>query len=226
MKYFHHKIQNLCLLKDKMKTPIFKKSLRGILPILLLIFAAGLAYSTEGGIVQIYKNATAPFDNEKQVDADLSLPIKSVRVTERYQGGYFWTETRKDKMQRFSCSQCHNNKPVKVTRAAEIAHGEIVLVHGSEARPLSCYTCHDKDERDFLVTEQGMKVDMDHVYQMCGQCHFREKKDWVGGAHGKRISYWAGQRVVKNCTACHDPHSPGFKKRWPAIYSPPLSKNK
>jgi cytochrome c2 len=48
----------------------------------------------------------------------------------------------------------------------------------------------------------------------------------VGGAHGKRISYWAGQRVVKNCTACHDPHSPRFKKRWPVIYSPPLSKSK
>jgi hypothetical protein len=129
-------------------------------------------------------------------------------------------------MQRFKCSQCHNNKPVKVARAAEIAHGHITLKHGSESRPLSCYTCHKKDERDFLVTEQGTKIDMDHSYQMCGQCHFRQKKDWVGGAHGKRISYWAGQRVVKNCTGCHDPHSPRFKKRWPVIYSPPLSKSK
>jgi hypothetical protein len=32
-----------------------------------------------------------------------------------------------------------------------------------------------------LVTEQGMQVDIDHSYQMCGQCHFRQKKDWVGG---------------------------------------------
>jgi hypothetical protein len=195
---------------------------------LLLIFAAGLAYSTEGGVVQIYKNATAPVDDQKQVDAALTLPIPSVLVTERYQGGRgrFRTETRKDKMQRFKCSQCHNNKPVRVERAAEIAHGEVVLNHGSEARPLSCYTCHKKDERDFLVTEEGAKIDMDHSYQMCGQCHFRQKKDWVGGAHGKRISHWAGQRVVKNCTGCHDPHSPRFKKRWPATYSPPLSKGK
>jgi hypothetical protein len=209
-----------------MKTPIFKNFLWGILTVLLLIFAAGLAYSTEGGVVQIYKNATAPFDDEKQVDAALALPIPSVLVTERYQGGQFRTETRKDKMQRFKCSQCHNNKPVRVARAAEIAHGEIVLNHGSKARPLSCYTCHKKDERDFLITEQGTKIDMDHSYQMCGQCHFRQKKDWVGGAHGKRISPWAGQRVVKNCTGCHDPHSPRFKKRWPATYSPPLSKGK
>ena len=209
-----------------MKTPIFKNYFWGILPVLLLIFAAGLAYSTEDGVVQIYKNATAPFDDEKQVDAALSLPVKSVQVTEKYQGGRFRTETRKDKIQRFSCSQCHNNKPVRVASAAEIAHGEIALNHGSEARPLSCYTCHKKDERDFLVTEEGTKIDMDHSYQMCGQCHFRQKKDWVGGAHGKRISHWAGQRVVKNCTGCHDPHSPRFKKRWPVIYSPPLSKGK
>jgi formate-dependent nitrite reductase cytochrome c552 subunit len=209
-----------------MKTPIFKSYLWGILPVLILIFVAGLAYSTEDGVVQIYKNATAPFDDKKQVDAALSLPIKSVQVMEKYQGGRFRTETRKDKIQRFSCSQCHNNKPVRIAQAAEIAHGEIVLDHGSEARPLSCYTCHNKDERDFLVTEQGTKIDMDHSYQMCGQCHFRQKKDWVGGAHGKRIAYWAGQRVVKNCTACHNPHSPLFKKRWPATYSPPLSKGK
>ncbi len=208
-----------------MKTPTLNHWLCWIWVALLIMIPAGAAFTAGGGIVETYKNATAPFD-EKQVDAALSLPIPSVLVTERYQGGRFWVETRKDKMQRFKCSQCHNNKPVKVTRAAEIAHGEIILKHGSESRPLACYTCHKKDERDFLVTEQGTKIDMDHSYQMCGQCHFRQKKDWVGGAHGKRISYWAGQRVVKNCTGCHDPHSPRFKKRWPVIYSPPLSKSK
>ena len=206
--------------------PTLNNHLWKILPALLLLFSGGHLYSDQGGVVQIYKNATAPFDDEKQVDASLALTVKSVPVTEKYQGGRFRTETRKDKIQRFKCSQCHNNKPVRVTRAAEMAHGEIVLNHGSEARPLSCYTCHKKDERDFLETEEGTQIDMDHSYQMCGQCHFRQKKDWVGGAHGKRISYWAGQRVVKNCTGCHDPHSPRFKKRWPATYSPPLSKSK
>jgi len=208
-----------------MKTPISKIFLRGIWSALLMIFVAGAAYSAGDGVVQTYKNATAPFDDEKQVDAVLSLPVSTVQVTEIYPGGIFWTESRKDKIQRFKCSECHNNKPVSVARAAEIAHGEILLAHGSEARPLSCFSCHNKEERDFLETEDGMQVDMDHTYQLCGQCHFRQKKDWVGGAHGKRISYWAGQRVVKNCTGCHNPHSPRFEKRWPAIYSPPLSKN-
>ena len=208
-----------------MKKPTLNHCLYAILAA-FIILPLSHAFAAEGGVVEIYKNAIAPFDDEKQVDAALTLPVKSVQVTETYQGGRFWVETRKDKLQRFKCSQCHNNKPVKVERAAEMAHGQIVLKHGSEARPLSCYTCHKKDERDFLVTEQGTKIDMDHSYQMCGQCHFRQKKDWVGGAHGKRISHWAGQRVVKNCTGCHDPHSPRFKKRWPVIYSPPLSKSK
>ena len=208
-----------------MKKPTLLNCFGGILLVVLLILPLENADAAGGGVVETYKKASAPFDQE-QIDAALSLPIPSVPVTERYQGGRFWVETRKDKMQRFKCSQCHNNKPVNVTRAAEIAHGQIVLNHGSESRPLSCYTCHKKDERDFLVTEEGTKIDMDHSYQMCGQCHFRQKKDWVGGAHGKRISYWAGQRVVKNCTGCHDPHSPRLKKRWPVIYSPPLSKSK
>jgi len=206
-----------------MKTPSLKNCLIGILPALLVIFSGWYAYSGQGGVVETYKNANTPFDDEKSVNAVLTLPDNIVLVKTYYQGGRFWTEARKDKVKRYKCSQCHNNKEVKVVKAAEMAHGDIVQVHGGR-EPLACFTCHKKDERDFLVTEKGVKVDMDHVYQMCAQCHFRQQKDWVGGAHGKRISYWAGQRVVKNCTFCHDPHSPLFEKRWPKTYSLPLSK--
>ena len=206
-----------------MKTPSFKNCLIGILPALLVIFSGWYAYSGQGGVVETYKNANTPFDDEKSVNAVLTLPDNIVLVKTYYQGGRFWTEARKDKVKRYKCSQCHNNKEVKVVKAAEMAHGDIVQVHGGR-EPLACFTCHKKDERDFLVTEKGVKVDMDHVYQMCVQCHFRQQKDWVGGAHGKRISYWAGQRVVKNCTFCHDPHSPLFEKRWPKTFSLPLSK--
>jgi formate-dependent nitrite reductase cytochrome c552 subunit len=173
--------------------------------------------------VETIKKATASFNDEKKVDSVLPFSEHAVLVKEKYQGGLFWTQTRKDKVKRYKCSQCHNNKEVKIAQASEMAHGDIVQVHGGQ-KPLDCFTCHKKDERDFLVTEKGAKVDMDHVYQMCAQCHFRQQKDWVGGAHGKRISYWAGQRVVKNCTSCHDPHSPRFEKRWPKTFSLPLSK--
>jgi formate-dependent nitrite reductase cytochrome c552 subunit len=204
-----------------MKTTTFKNCSIGILAALFVSFSGWVAYSDQSAVVKIYKNATAPFDDGKEVNAALMLPENIILVNTRYQGGRFWTETRKDKMQRFQCSQCHNNKNVTVVKAAEIAHADIALNHGGQVKPLSCYTCHKKDERDFLVTEAGSKIDMDHSYQMCGQCHFRQKKDWVGGAHGKRISYWAGKRVVQNCASCHDPHSPHFEKRWPKTYSPP-----
>ncbi len=207
-----------------MKTPSLKKCLFGIFSLLLVIFSAWTAYTEQGGVTRIYKNANAPFDNQKSVTSVIALPRATVMVRTPYQGGRFWTQTRKDKIERFKCSQFHNNKSVSVAKAAEMAHGDITLNHGSPDKPLSCYTCHNKEERDFLVTEAGTKIDMNHSYQMCGQCHFRQKKDWVGGAHGKRLSYWAGQRVVTNCASCHNPHSPRFEKRWPVTYSPPYKK--
>jgi hypothetical protein len=207
-----------------MKIPPFRNGLFGILTAILVIFSGWYAYSEQGGVIQIYKNALAPFDDEKKVDSVLPLTEKTVLVQAKYQGGNFWTETRKDKIARFQCSQCHNDKKVTIAKAAEMAHGEIVLDHGGQEKPLSCFTCHNENERDFLLTEKGVKIDLDHSYQMCGQCHFRQKKDWIGGAHGKRVYYWAGQRVVNNCVSCHDPHSPLFEKRWPKTYSRPYSK--
>ena len=171
----------------------------------------------------MYKAATAPFIN-KEADIVPALPISTVRVLSLDLEKVFRTETRKDKMERFQCSQCHNRQEVKIAMAAEVAHGEILLDHGGKEKPLSCFTCHKVDERDFLETEAGTKIDMDHSYELCGQCHFRQKKDWTGGAHGKRIANWAGERVVQNCVSCHDPHSPRFEKRWPVTYSPPIKK--
>ena len=207
-----------------MKKPAKKNFVFGILAALLVIFSGWAAYCDQGGVIQIYKNATAPFDDQKRVDSVRPLTESTVMVKERYQGGRFLTETRKDKIERFTCSKCHNHTNVTIVRAAEMAHGDITLGHGGPTKPLSCFTCHSKEERDFLVTEAGNKVDMDHSYQMCGQCHFRQKKDWVGGAHGKRVYYWAGERVVKNCASCHDPHAPRFEKRWPKTYSRPYQK--
>jgi hypothetical protein len=204
-----------------MKTPLQHKYLWLIIFLLLVLFSGWSAVADQGGVNQIYKNANAPFDDQMSLESIIALPQNTLMVRASYQGGRFWTETRKDKIQRFKCSQCHNDKPVSIDKAAEVAHGDIRLNHGSPDKPLSCYTCHNKEERDYLVTEAGTKIDMDHSYQMCGQCHFRQKKDWVGGAHGKRLSYWAGQRVVKNCASCHNPHSPRYEKRWPVTYSPP-----
>ena len=64
----------------------------------------------------------------------------------------------KTKIGRFKCSQCHNDQSVNVARAAEMAHGDIKLDHGGQEKPLSCFTCHNKEDRDALETEAGVKV--------------------------------------------------------------------
>jgi hypothetical protein len=194
----------------------------GILPALFLGLLWQEANASQEGVTDIIKNATSPYHDDTLAES-IVAPKNTVVVNQKYQGGKFLTETRKDQISRFKCSQCHNNKKeVTVTNASEMAHGAIALDHGGKEKPLSCFTCHSEENRDVLVTEAGIKIDMDHSYQMCGQCHFRQKKDWVGGAHGKRVTYWAGTRVVKSCTSCHDPHMPLFKKRWPSTYSRPF----
>ena len=189
---------------------------------LFFIFSIGPANAVDNGVNAAIKNANTPVDYKGVFGSTQQIKDNTVPVTIKHPGQAFRTETRKDKMERFKCSECHNNKEVQMTRAAEIAHGDIVIVHGRPEKPLACFTCHKKDERDFLVNENGMKVDMDHSYQLCSRCHFRESRDWIGGAHGKRVSYWMGERVVKNCASCHNPHSPRFEKRWPKTYSPPF----
>ncbi len=166
-------------------------------------------------------HAVEPFDGMKITTA-YPLPVKTVQAKESYQGGSFRVLARKDAISRFRCSVCHNDKPVRVQNGAVFTHADIKLNHGLGKNQLACIECHDPKNRDFLIDKQGRQIDFDHSYQLCGQCHFRQKRDWLGGAHGKRETYWAGERVVRNCTSCHNPHSPAFPKKMPATYSLPL----
>ncbi|MCP3923469.1 MAG: hypothetical protein GY714_12895 [Desulfobacterales bacterium] len=188
--------------------------------IVIITFFAFTAFSSEGVVSKI-KNANKKTDKSTGIHKSISLPKNVVKVKEDYQGGVFYTKSRKSEITRYKCSSCHKTQKKVMKNAANITHGDIQVVHGGKNK-LECNTCHSKNDRNFLVTAKGTKVDFDHVYNLCGQCHFRQKKDWIGGAHGKRITYWAGERAVKNCTACHNPHSPLFKKRWPKTYSVPL----
>ena len=84
-----------------MKTPTQKKCFWGILSIVLVLFSGWTAHSEQGGVIQIYKNANTPFDDRLSVDSVIALPQDTVLVRTLYQGGRFWTETRKDKIERF-----------------------------------------------------------------------------------------------------------------------------
>lgn len=201
------------------KTIICSSLLFFMLGTVLLSWQSAMA--SKGSVIDRIEHATESFDNSK-IESAHSLPVKTVQAKEFYQGGTFKVLARKDSITRFRCSVCHTDKAAKVRNGVLFTHGDIEINHGQGNDKLVCIECHDEDDRDFLSDAEGKKIDFDHSYQLCGQCHFRQKRDWLGGAHGKRDTYWAGERVVKNCTSCHSPHSPAFKTRMPVTYSLPL----
>ena len=177
--------------------------------------------ASDGGVMERIHHADEPLDAIK-IDTAFQQPVKTVRAKESWQGGPFRVLARKDSITRFRCSVCHTDKRVLVKNGALFTHGDIVLNHGRGDNELVCIQCHDEDNRDFLSDSSGKRIDFDHSYQLCGQCHFRQKRDWLGGAHGKRDAFWAGERIIRNCTTCHNPHSPAFKTKMPETYSLPL----
>jgi len=207
-----------------MKIPInsfLSPVITGFLIVLLLSGGTVLAASEKSLLTEI-KKFNKPFDSQsvKQVQP---VTRKTVKAGEEYQGGSFRVLARKQAIERYKCSSCHKDKPVLVNQAMELTHANIVINHGRKGSELTCIDCHHPDDRDYLEDKKGRKIDFDHSYQLCGQCHFRQKRDWLGGAHGKRVLNWAGDRVIYNCASCHNPHSPRFEKRFPATYSVPLN---
>jgi len=175
----------------------------------------------EGSVLERISAAVEPFDSQ-QIESVRELTARTVQSEESYQGGSFRVLARKEFIKRYRCSVCHGKKPVLVQDGALFTHSDIKLNHGRAGASLVCVECHHAEDRDFLADSQGKKIDFDHSYKLCGKCHFRQKRDWLGGAHGKRVAYWAGERVVRNCTSCHNPHYPAFPQKMPATYSLPL----
>ncbi len=188
---------------------------------LFFAFFVAHADASQKSFLDEIKGADATFDN-RSVPVTKQVTEESVLAKEPYQGGSFRVLARKKMIGRYKCSSCHTEKPTTVNRGLELTHGDVYLTHGRGEQALSCIDCHRDEERDYLEDKKGRKIDFDHSYQLCGQCHFRQKRDWLGGAHGKRAENWAGDRVIFNCTTCHNPHSPRFEKRFPATYSVPL----
>lgn len=145
----------------------------------------------------------------------------------------FYVEKRTNQISQFPCLNCHQGSldQLKMKLGKKKSHWNIELIHasqktikgGSPQSPsvgpgfVNCVTCHNPRNLDSLVSLNQKKISFNHSYQLCSQCHSRQFKDWIGGAHGKRLGGWAPPRVVKNCTSCHNPHNPKMEKRWPAI---------
>lgn len=197
-----------------------------LLAVLLVLSGPPLALAAGGESVRDrFEEAQAPFD-ATAIESAHAIPLPKVEALEPGPGGPFQVLARKGEIGRYRCSSCHTDKKVE-SRAQDgvfFTHGDITINHGRGENRLACLECHDETNRDFLVDKKGEQIDFDHSYQLCGQCHFRQKRDWLGGAHGKRVSYWAGERVVKNCTSCHNAHAPAFPGQMPTTYSLPLDR--
>lgn len=174
--------------------------------------------ANEGSVLVRITKEEAP-GSGKDLDSVRPLNERTVLARERYQGGPFRVLSRKEKIERYPCAGCHGGAKVTARKGLELTHGTITLKHG-QIGSLACIDCHSQKDRNVVEDKKGNAIDFDHSYLLCGQCHFRQKSDWLGGAHGKRARYWAGERVIFNCTTCHNPHSPRFARRFPVTYSP------
>lgn len=128
--------------------------------------------------------------------------------------GGITVEPRQRLLPTFPCSRCHEDRaPDPRERRLVEFHAQKVLEHGTEKG--WCYRCHTKDNIDQLHLLDGTLVGFDEAYELCGGCHGDKLRDWKAGIHGLTTGYWAGERLRRSCTYCHDPHNPHFPAMTP-----------
>jgi hypothetical protein len=133
----------------------------------------------------------------------------------------FTVVSRKPELPLYPCNVCHNLRKTdfkvrtfKVAMPPDGAPHAGVLRHGKGQ--MWCLDCHNPDDRQYLRTLNGTKIDFDDSPRQCGQCHGARYRDWAFGAHGKRVANWTGERQIYVCTQCHDPHNPTLKPGAPS----------
>ncbi|MCF6284628.1 MAG: hypothetical protein L3K26_05520 [Candidatus Hydrogenedentes bacterium] len=118
--------------------------------------------------------------------------------------------------ERKDCVRCHKpgQEPYrdKSLPPGQDAHWEITVRHAGD---MECFSCHMEENPAALLTVVTDDATLETAYLNCGSCHETQLKSWIGGAHGKRVTGWNGVRIIKNCTACHNPHSPARPKVIP-----------
>jgi len=148
------------------------------------------------------------FAREQVIARFRAQPLKVAGYEEVYVAG---PETeRKD------CVRCHQpgKEPYRDEALApgQDAHWDISMHHADE---MECFSCHKKENPAQLISVVDRKASLETSYLLCGSCHKDQFQSWLGGAHGKRVSGWNGVRVVNNCSACHNPHTPARGKSIP-----------
>ncbi len=189
-----------------------------VLSLLLLLGACtNPAHHEDSLLVRLQKDGASAVSYEISSDRYTSDMAK-VPVTGTTNDTLFFVPERTARLEGFPCSNCHTQPLAKMASddpAGKKAHWQTRLDH-ADTETLDCTTCHSSNNIEYLQTNNRNKISFNHSQDVCRQCHSTQYKDWLGGAHGKNISAWVPPRVANNCVDCHDPHSPGFKPRWPA----------
>ncbi len=168
-------------------------------------------------IDRIESNSVA-VDRDSSLLEDSFLQDNLVKVDDGKSS--FFIQSRKKAMKNFECTECHTD-PLEVIQGQGVgkkAHWDISLNHAQE-NTMKCVTCHSGNDMDQLHSITGNSIDFDQSHQLCKQCHSKQEKDWLGGAHGKNLSGWKGPRVSKLCVECHNPHNPSIPSRWPSRFN-------
>lgn len=150
-----------------------------------------------------------------------TVTIKNKVAVADSKNGDFFTETRTDKLVQKNCLNCHKDGRIEAVGGKEAdSHWDLqkTFKH-APSQVMNCTTCHNSSEITQLKMLNGEKVGMNQSFQVCAQCHFKQEQDWRLGSHGKRLGSWTGERTIKNCASCHNPHKPAFEKRWPKTFN-------
>ena len=191
---------------------------------IIALFVLTLGYfASQGGdrfkhhsLMDELKHAHAtPIDTDNVLDTAAFVRVHSSIVNENA----FFTENRSSKITSFPCQNCHSISLESMQQVAgnqtQKAHWDIEIMHAGTS-VMNCLTCHNPKDMNTLKSISGEPILMDRSFEMCSQCHSTQHNDWLGGAHGKRITGWKESRVAKTCVNCHNPHKPQIITRWPS----------
>ncbi|MCH9659448.1 MAG: cytochrome c family protein [Bacteroidetes bacterium] len=146
---------------------------------------------------------------------DLLADTALIKITEGEHT--FLIPERKGQIKSYACIECHSKPLAQMSDlAGKKAHWDVKLNHAN-SETMNCVTCHNGNNMNHLKTLTGLEVDFNISYKLCAQCHSNQFEDWKGGAHGKKVAGWPPPRASMTCVNCHNPHSPSFESKWPAV---------
>lgn len=211
------------MMECDMRKNAIEKRILCLLVMGFLCFAAGCAHEGEHGF---FDHESLPEKLEKQkvttpgAFAATGFDAEDLIAVSDTTRGPFYVRKRVEVLTKYPCSTCHNVSLARLKALtpanAPAAHWDIELRHAAET-VMQCTTCHSENDMNALHSLTGRPITFNESYQVCAQCHSRQYSDWLGGAHGKRLSGWGAKRVAQTCVGCHNPHQPQWDKRWPAI---------